>query len=53
MKEGQSSEEEIFDNNGDSPQFEEFVDLLGDRIKLRGDDINLPQDSIREDFLFK
>ncbi|XP_014664555.1 PREDICTED: uncharacterized protein LOC106806909 [Priapulus caudatus] len=38
MKEDQTTEEEIFDNSGGSPLFEEFLDLLGDKIKLQGFD---------------
>lgn len=32
---GQTTEEELFCNNNTSPAFEEFLDLLGDRIRLK------------------
>lgn len=39
IKEGQTeSEEAILGNKGESPLFTEFLDLLGDRIKLKGFD---------------
>lgn len=38
VKEGQYSEEQILDNNENSPLFEEFLQLLGDKVRLRGFD---------------
>lgn len=38
MKEGQYTEEQILDNNENSPLFEEFLQLLGDKVRLRGFD---------------
>lgn len=35
---GQFSEENILDNNENSPLFEEFLQLLGDKVRLRGFD---------------
>ncbi|XP_037928175.1 rap1 GTPase-activating protein 1 isoform X3 [Teleopsis dalmanni] len=32
---GQTTEEELFSNNNSSPAFEEFLDVLGQRIKLK------------------
>lgn len=32
---GQTTEEELFGNNGTSPAFEEFLDVLGEKIKLK------------------
>ncbi|XP_067622688.1 rap1 GTPase-activating protein 1 isoform X2 [Eurosta solidaginis] len=32
---GQTTEEELFSNNNSSPAFEEFLDILGQRIKLK------------------
>lgn len=32
---GQTTEEELFGNNNSSPAFEEFLDILGQRIKLK------------------
>lgn len=37
VKEGQYTEEEILDNNENSPLFEEFLQLLGDKVRLRGE----------------
>lgn len=36
MKEGQYTEEVILDNNENSPLFEEFLQVLGDRVRLKG-----------------
>lgn len=36
VKEGQYTEEEILDNNENSPLFEEFLQILGDRVRLKG-----------------
>ncbi|XP_054611022.1 signal-induced proliferation-associated 1-like protein 2 [Dunckerocampus dactyliophorus] len=33
---GQSSEEDMYNNESAGPAFEEFLDLLGDRVKLKG-----------------
>ncbi|KAG5682141.1 hypothetical protein PVAND_011515 [Polypedilum vanderplanki] len=38
VKEGQFTEEQILDNNENSPLFEEFLQLLGDKVRLRGFD---------------
>lgn len=38
MKENQFSEEQILDNNENSPLFDEFLQLLGDKSRLRGFD---------------
>ncbi|KAG5897568.1 hypothetical protein JTB14_007280 [Gonioctena quinquepunctata] len=38
VKEGQYTEEEILDNNDNTFMFEEFLQLLGDKIRLRGFD---------------
>lgn len=38
VKENQYSEEQILDNNENSPLFDEFLQVLGDRIRLRGFD---------------
>lgn len=35
---GQFTEEQILDNNENSPMFEEFLQLLGDKVRLRGFD---------------
>ncbi|XP_072345487.1 signal-induced proliferation-associated 1-like protein 2 [Scyliorhinus torazame] len=37
-KAGQSSEEEMYNNEMAGPAFEEFLDLLGQRVKLKGFD---------------
>jgi len=34
--EGQTKEDEMFSNQGSSPEFEEFLDFLGDRVALHG-----------------
>lgn len=36
VKEGQYTEEEILDNNDNSPLFTEFLQILGETVKLRG-----------------
>ena len=33
VKEGQYSEEEILDNNEHSPLFDEFLQIIGDKVK--------------------
>ncbi|XP_038862072.1 signal-induced proliferation-associated protein 1-like [Salvelinus namaycush] len=33
---GQSSEEDMYNNESSGPAFEEFLDLLGERVKLKG-----------------
>lgn len=38
MKEGQYTEEEILDNNDNSPLFEEFLQILGEKVRLKGFD---------------
>lgn len=38
MKENQFSEEHILDNNENSPLFDEFLQTLGDKVRLRGFD---------------
>ncbi|KAJ8687813.1 hypothetical protein QAD02_023607, partial [Eretmocerus hayati] len=38
VKENQYSEEEILDNNEESPNFEEFLSILGDKVRLKGFD---------------
>lgn len=38
MKEGQYTEEEILDNNDNSYLFEEFLQILGERVRLKGFD---------------
>lgn len=35
-KAGQSTEEEMYNNEYGSPAFEEFLDLLGQRVRLKG-----------------
>ena len=36
VKEGQYTEEEILDNNRSSPQLDEFLSILGERVRLKG-----------------
>jgi len=36
VKEGQYTEEEILDNNDNTPLFDEFLQILGDRVRLKG-----------------
>lgn len=38
VREEQCTEEEILDNNENSPLFEEFLQILGDRVRLKGFD---------------
>lgn len=38
VKENQFSEEQILDNNDNSPLFDEFLQVLGDKVRLRGFD---------------
>lgn len=38
VQEGQYNEEEILDNNDNSLPFEEFLQILGDKIRLKGFD---------------
>lgn len=38
VKENQFSEEQILDNNENSPLFDEYLQLLGDKVRLRGFD---------------
>jgi hypothetical protein len=35
---GQSTEEQMYNNEHSSPAFDEFVDFLGSRVRLRGFD---------------
>jgi len=35
-RDGQSTEEEMYNNEHSSPAFEEFLSLLGDRVRLKG-----------------
>ena len=39
MKENQYTEEEILDNNETSPMFEEFLQILGEKVRLKGTDL--------------
>lgn len=36
VREGQYTEEEILDNNDNSPLFDEFLQVLGDKVRLKG-----------------
>ena len=36
VKENQYTEEDILDNNEASPLFEEFLQILGEKVKLKG-----------------
>lgn len=38
VKEGQYTEEEILDNNDNSYLFEEFLQIFGERVRLKGFD---------------
>lgn len=38
VQEGQRTEEQILDNNENSPLFEEFLQILGDKVRLQGFD---------------
>ncbi|XP_044749572.1 uncharacterized protein LOC123310202 [Coccinella septempunctata] len=38
ITEGQYAEEEILDNNDNSPLFEEFLQILGEKVRLKGFD---------------
>ncbi|CAG9823059.1 unnamed protein product [Phaedon cochleariae] len=38
VKEGQCTEEEILDNNDNSMMFEEFLQIMGEKVRLRGFD---------------
>lgn len=33
---GQSSEEDMYNNESSGPAFEQFLDLLGERVRLKG-----------------
>lgn len=37
-KAGQSTEEEMYNNESAGPAFEEFLQLLGERVRLKGFD---------------
>lgn len=41
VKEGQTTEENILDNNEHSPGFEEFLSILGDKVRLKGNAVSL------------
>lgn len=36
VKDGQYTEEEILDNNEHSPLFDEFLQIIGDKVRLKG-----------------
>ncbi len=36
IKDGQKTEEEFFTNNDHTPDFEEFLEFLGDKVSLKG-----------------
>ena len=36
VKEDQFTEEQILDNNEPSPHFEEFLQVLGEKVRLKG-----------------
>lgn len=36
VKDGQYTEEEILDNNEHSPLFDEFLQIMGDKVRLKG-----------------
>lgn len=36
VKENQYTEEEILDNNENSPLFDEFLQVLGEKVRLKG-----------------
>lgn len=36
VKENQYTEEEILDNNENSPMFDEFLQVLGEKVRLKG-----------------
>lgn len=36
VKENQYTEEEILDNNENSPMFEEFLQVMGEKVRLKG-----------------
>lgn len=38
VKEGQYTEEEILDNNDNSFMFDEFLQIMGEKIRLKGFD---------------
>lgn len=35
-KAGQSTEEDMYNNESSGPAFDEFLDLLGERVRLKG-----------------
>lgn len=41
MKENQYTEEEILDNNENSPMFDEFLQVMGEKVRLKGIDVTL------------
>lgn len=38
VKENQYTEEEILDNNENSPMFDEFLQVMGEKVRLKGKD---------------
>lgn len=38
VQEGQYTEEDILDNNEETPAFEEFLQILGEKVRLKGFD---------------
>lgn len=52
-KAGQSTEEEMYNNESAGPAFEEFLQLLGERVRLKGFDKYRAQlDTKSKTFLF-
>ena len=41
VKDGQYTEEEILDNNEHSPLFDEFLQIIGDKVRLKGSNTTL------------
>lgn len=41
VKENQYTEEEILDNNENSPMFDEFLQVMGEKVRLKGIDVTL------------
>lgn len=39
VKENQYTEEEILDNNENSPMFEEFLQVMGEKVRLKGTNV--------------
>ena len=40
VRENQGSEETILANNEHSPQFEEFLTILGEKVRLKGEGVS-------------